>query len=158
MRTRLIAIVASLAAVAATAVPAAAQTTTTPPDRTAGVVTSFSGGTLTITLDSGATLTGQVVPRTRIACRGRAAQAPATATPQTPATATPQAQRRGRRVRRVIRRVVRDVLRHQRRGARERRCAQNYLQPGTGVRHATLLAAPRDSTFTAVVLLRGATS
>ncbi|HWJ50116.1 MAG TPA: hypothetical protein VNR42_03790 [Solirubrobacteraceae bacterium] len=53
--------------------PAGAGSTTTPPTtptsgETAGTVTSFTGGVLTITLNNGTTVSGQVTERTELHC------------------------------------------------------------------------------------------
>jgi len=54
--------------------PAGAASTTSPPTtpaggETAGTVTSFTGGVLTITLSNGSTVSGQVTERTEIHCQ-----------------------------------------------------------------------------------------
>ena len=49
--------------------PASPSTSTTPmPGQSAGTIASFSGGTLTITLSDGSTVSGKVTERTEIEC------------------------------------------------------------------------------------------
>lgn len=157
MSRRTLAIGATVTAIAASAVPAlghdTATTTTPSPDRVAGTVSSFSDGTLTIALDAGGTLTGQVVNRTRVICRSGEGSSPTDATqPAAPPTTSENTARHVRRhLRRHVRRHVRRQVRHH---VRERRCTANQLQAGTPVRRATLIAAPGGSAFASVLLIR----